>query len=107
MKLPDETEIKEITRRLVPEQMEALRQIVSSMKNVIRAQENHSLLHKPLRLIVHGGAGVGKSAFIKAASMQAEKLLRRPGDDPVYPHVLICAPTGKAASLIGKILKCH
>ena len=102
VKLPNEMELKEITRRLVPEQMDAMRHIVSAMKNVIRAKENLEFSSKPLRLIVHGGAGVGKSAFIKAASMQAERILRQPGDDPNFPHVLICAPTGKAASLIGK-----
>ena len=104
VKLPNENELKEITRRLVPEQMDALRKIMSTMKNIIRAKENSDFLNKPLRLVVHGGAGVGKSAFIKAASLQAEKILRQPGDDPNYPHVLICAPTGKAASLIGKLV---
>ena len=103
VKIPDERELKEITQRLVPEQMDALRQVVSAMKDIVRAKENLNYLPKSLRLIVHGGAGVGKSAFIKAASIQSERILRQPGDDPNYPHVLICAPTGKAASLIGKM----
>ena len=46
--------------------------------------------------------GSGKSATIKAISLHAEKILRQAGDNPLFPVVLIAAPTGKAASLIGK-----
>ena len=45
--------------------------------------------------------GVGKSATIKAMSIHAEKILRKEDDKPNHPRVLLCAPTGKAASLIG------
>ena len=45
--------------------------------------------------------GVGKSAIIKAMSMHAEKILRKAGDKQNHPRVLLCAFTGKAASLIG------
>ena len=48
-------------------------------------------------------SGVGKSAVIKAMSFHAEKILRKSGDSPNHPRVLVCAPTGKAASLIGGI----
>ena len=102
IKLPSNDELEIITRQLVPEQMNALRHIVFTMKSILRAKENLNISFKPLQLIVHGGAGVGKSSFIRAASMQAEKILCRPGDDPNYPKVLLCAPTGKAASLIGE-----
>ena len=102
VKIPNSEELNLTTRKLVPEQMNALRKIVSTMKSLLRRRENLSSVFKPLRLIIHGGAGVGKSLFIRAASMQAEKILREPGDDPNFPKVLICAPTGKAASLIGE-----
>ena len=104
VKIPCSEELDMITRRLVSEQMDAFRMIVSTMKDVVRARENLSLPVKALRLIIHGGAGVGKSAFIRAASVHAEKILRMQGDDPSIPRVLICAPTGKAASLIGEWL---
>ena len=103
LKIPSNEELKFITRRLVPEQMNALRKIISTMKAVLRMKANMNTSFKPLQMIVHGGAGVGKSSFIKAASLQAEKILCRPGDDPNFPKVLLCAPTGKAASLIGKL----
>ena len=35
----------------------------------------------------------------------AERILRQPGQDPNYPVCILAAPTGKAASIIGKYLK--
>ena len=46
--------------------------------------------------------GVGKSATIKAVAQQAEKILRKEGQHPNHPRVLLCAWTGKASHLIGK-----
>ena len=46
--------------------------------------------------------GVGKSAVIEAISIHAEKILRKSGHHPNNPRVLVCAPTGKAASIISK-----
>ena len=37
-------------------------------------------------------------------SILAEKILRRPGQNPNYPVCILAAPTGKAASIIGKYL---
>ena len=42
--------------------------------------------------------------MIKAVSLHAEKILRQSGDTLNRPHVLVCAFTGKAASLVGKLL---
>ena len=53
--------------------------------------------------IILSGAGVGKSATIRAITMHAEKILLKAGDHPHKPRVLICAPTGKAASIINGI----
>ena len=39
--------------------------------------------------------------------MWAEKILRKEGDDPHKPRVLLMAFTGKAASLIGKLILLH
>ena len=49
-----------------------------------------------------GGGGVGKTFLIKAISQWTEKILRREGEDPTRPKVLLLGPTGKSASLIGK-----
>ena len=124
--LPGDEEMNYHTHRLVPEQLNILRKVVHYCKDVVRAQGNFKHVVKPLRLIVHGGQGklfnmivnvnfwnikkcmflgVGKSAIIKAMSMHAEKILRKVGAKEDHPRVLLCAFTGKAASLIGKKLK--
>ena len=48
--------------------------------------------------------GVGKSAVIEVCSMHAENILREKGDKPHHPRVLLLAHTGKAASLICKLI---
>ena len=49
-----------------------------------------------------GDGGTGKSYFISVFSKWAEKILIQSGDNPNRPKILLLAPTGKAASLIGK-----
>ena len=51
-------------------------------------------------LMVHGGAGSGKSTVIKVMSQYINQILRREGDDPDCPYVLLSAFTGGAASNI-------
>ena len=49
-----------------------------------------------------GDGGTGKTHFISIASKWGEKILTQEGDSPNRPKLLLLAPTGKAASLIGK-----
>ena len=51
-------------------------------------------------MIIHGGAGCGKSTVINILKQWAHLILQQPGDDPDCPYVLVCAPTGTAASNI-------
>ena len=57
-----------------------------------------------LNLQIHftGDGGTGKSHFISVTSKWAEKIFLKIGDNPNRPKILLLAPTGKAASLIGK-----
>ena len=45
--------------------------------------------------------GVGKTAIIEAMAIHAEKILLKEDKKMHHPRVLKCAPTGKAAGLIG------
>ena len=47
---------------------------------------------------------MGKSYMIYVLAKFVEKILRQPGDSPSKPKILLLAPTGMAASLIGKSL---
>ena len=49
-------------------------------------------------VMIHGGAGSGKSTVINVLARWVHYILQRPGDDPDCPYVLISAYTGAAAS---------
>ena len=51
-------------------------------------------------MMVHGGAGSGKSTVINVISQYIHKILRKDGDDPDCHYVLLAAFTGSAASNI-------
>ena len=103
--LPSKTEMEQTTRQLVPEQMNVVREAISSCKDIVKAEEYPQLKRDPPRLLILGGAGVGKSQTIKVMAMQSEKILRTKKSHPNKPRVLLTAFTGKASSLIGKLKK--
>ena len=92
----EEEEMLEMVRKLSSEQMIPFSVIVDYCKK----ETIFECSSEPPRIIVHGGGGVGKTAVINATSKLAEKILRKPGDNPMKPKVLLLAPTGMAASLI-------
>ena len=53
---------------------------------------------KPPNIMVHGGAGCGKSTVINILKQWIHLILQRPGDNPSCPYVLVGAPTGTAAA---------
>ena len=91
-------EMLKMARNLSSEQMVVLARIVNYLKKVMLFSDS---LEELPRLMVHGGGGVGKSYLIRTVAQWAEKILRRAGDNPLKPKVLLLAPTGMAASLIG------
>ena len=100
--VPEEEDILTQTRKLVPEQLEILERIVEQCKNIRKHKKNSYEKITGALGIIHGGAGVGKSATIRIITLWAEKILRQAGQNPNHPRVVVCAPTGKAASLISK-----
>lgn len=61
--LPNEDEIKFLTRRMVPEQLNVLRKVIEYCKDVRKSEKNISHVVKPLRIIVHGGQGKKSKLF--------------------------------------------
>ena len=57
VKVPQEDELRHRTLRLIPEQMNILRKAVGYCRDVLKSENNPTHKVKPLRLIVHGGAG--------------------------------------------------
>ena len=54
----------------------------------------------PPLVIVHGGAGSGKSRVINSLYNLMTDILRQPGDDPNCPHVVLTSFTGAASANI-------
>ena len=52
----------------------------------------------PPVVMVHGGAGSGKSTVINTMARWVHFILQLPGDDPDCPYIIISAYTGAAAS---------
>ena len=51
-------------------------------------------------MIVHGGAGSGKSSVIKPLAEWLQVILQEPGDDPDSPHIVLSSFTGAASANI-------
>ena len=69
-------------------------------QNVILARKNKISYPEAPFLMVHGGAGSGKSTLIHVMSQYVHKMLLRDGDDLESPYVLLSAFTGTAAANI-------
>ena len=54
----------------------------------------------PPLVIVHGGAGSGKSRLINSLYTMMTDMLRQPGDDPNCPYVVLSSFTGAASANI-------
>ena len=67
-------------------------------RNVVKALKNKNPPPQAKTVIVHGGAGCGKSTVINILKQWCHLILQQPGDDPDCPYVLVAAPTGTAAS---------
>ena len=74
--------------------------VVKFGKDIRKAEKNNVKPPKPHHLMIHGGAGAGKSTVIDTLTRHFEKIMRRPGDDGSHPYVIKQAPTGAAASQI-------
>ena len=85
--------------QLDPDQRTAFDIIIQYCKSLRKCMGNPKLKRpSPPRLIVHGGAGCGKSKLVQDMSQWAEHILRtNDNKDPSRPFVVRAAPTGTAA----------
>ena len=73
---------------------------VQYAKRLVIFRNYKSKMKKPLPplVIVHGGAGSGKSKVIHSLSVMMQDLLCQEGDDPGCPYVVLSSFTGAAAA---------
>ena len=94
-------DIKERTRKLAWEQMAVLQRVLNYTNDLVMSRNAvRRPTVKPPLMIIHGGAGTGKSTLINNISLWVQKLMITAGDDTDCPYLLRLAPTGMAASNI-------
>ena len=69
-------------------------------KGIIKAQKGKNKPPNPPNMMVHGGAGSGKSSDIKPLAEWMQDILQEEGDDPDSPHVVLSSFTGAASANI-------
>ena len=87
-------------RNLDKFQKRALHVAVNFAQDVIIARKGKIPYPGAPFLIIHGGAGSGKSTLINVISQYFHKIMLRDGDDLDCPYVLLSAFTGTAAANI-------
>ena len=98
IKSPDELLAE--ARKLDMYQKKVLHIALNFAQNIVIARKGKGSYPAAPLLMVHGGAGSGKSTVIKAISNFINHILRKEGDDLDSPYVLLSAFTGSAASNI-------
>ena len=81
-------------------QKKALHVAVEFAQNVVIARKGCGSYPSAPLMMIHGGAGSGKSTLIKIIAQYVTYILRRDGDDPECPYLLLGAFTGTAAANI-------
>ena len=104
IKLPDRDAQLEEARQLDRMQKEVLAIGVNYAKRLVtfsRASPNHKIPKpSPPLVIVHGGAGSGKSKVINSLYNQMTHILQKEGDDPSCPYIVLSSFTGAASANI-------
>ena len=96
--IPDEESLKLSTRQLDIYQREVLNIAVKYSKDLVKSRKYQNSAPDAPLVMVHGGAGAGKSTVIKVVASWTQKILQQPGDNPDSPCVVITAFCGTAAS---------
>ena len=98
--LPDIKVLKEKSQQLDQFQRQVIDIGVQYAKDILKTNKEGNPVPKPPLVMVHGGAGAGKSHAINSLAQWIQFILQRPGDEVNSPYVIKTAFTGAAASLI-------
>ena len=100
IEIPNDNELKEATRSLDVFQREVINIGIKYARGIVKSRkEGNSPPRAPL-LMVHGGAGAGKSTVIRILAQWTQKILQQEGHAIDCPCVTKTAFTGTAASNI-------
>ena len=93
-------DLKESTRSLDEFQRTVVDAGIRYAKDLVMARKSFSAPPDPPLVMVHGGAGAGKSTVINVLAQWVQLILQKEGDDSNSPCVIKVAPTGTAAANI-------
>ena len=80
--IPDDIhDLYQSIKKLDRWQREVVTQVITYSRDVVKARNRGEKYPQPLLLMVHGGAGAGKSTVINESACWAEKILQQPGDN--------------------------
>ena len=100
IEIPDGDVLRMATRTLDEQQRMVLDIGIKYAKDIVKARKDGNAVPEPPMLMVHGGAGAGKSTVINLLAPWVQSILLKAGDDPDCPYVIKCAFTGTAAANI-------
>ena len=100
IEIPNDADLKEKLQMLDIYQREVVNIGINYCKDVVKARKIYNKKPDAPLVMIHGGAGAGKSTVINILAVMAQKILLQPGDNPDHPYVVKAAFTGTAASLI-------
>ena len=100
VELPSDEELRASVQRLDVYQKEVINVGVKYCKDLVKSRCPENETPKPPLLMVHGGAGAGKSSVIKVLSSLCTKILQKEGDSVDQPYVLRTSYTGCASANI-------
>ena len=100
IEIPGDLELRENTRKLDRYQKEVLNVAVKFAKDIVKARKFGNKRPTPPLLIVHGGAGAGKSTVITVVTQWVQKIVQQAGDNTTSPCVVKTAFCGTAAANI-------
>ena len=100
VEIPSLEDLKERTRNLDEHQRHVVDVGIRFSKDTVMARKSCSAPPSPPILMVHGGAGAGKSTVINVLAQWVQLILQKEGDNSHSPCVVKVAPTGTAAANI-------
>ena len=100
IEIPNDAVLKENTRSLDKYQREVINIGVKYAKGLVKARKEGNTTPPAPLLMVHGGAGAGKSTVINVLAKWTQKILQQEGHDVGCPCVIKTAFTGTASSNI-------
>ena len=92
--------LREKTRKLDIHQRRVIEKGVQLSRRIVKSLSEKNPPAESALVIVHGGAGTGKSTVINILKQWCQLILQQPGDDPDCPYIIVAAPTGTAAANI-------